>query len=527
MNIVKTCAVACALVLYSITTAQVIAIPFKEYDPVKQTAAWEMQKSVIERMANQEGLKVYAYRVRNDQLYFAPELSTDSVELAADYVLKFEVALYEDYRPKLQTDEEKNRYFSVSMAGAVFAKLIDMQTHEVLQSAFEKELDATGKEMNVSAVSPPKKKLVIDVSKYLKDGKISSSELSKIYDENKRKIVDFHLTKKAKLLPPIAKCLHDELLPKYFPITSVSIEKDKAKNLVAECPYGAMLPGKVYIGVFSIDSVEGKYTFNRYGEYWLEGVEGKNLMLKNTIGSNQKDVAEAHSAGTQLYASTYRKGYDGPVGDVEIETVGNVGVEHKGWGEAPIETDLVNSPRIRVVDQSEWGSPQEFSEYYKQERFIDSRKTPNPIGADAMIAADGDNYNITSVETGELLGVWEQKFGFKGFTDIAMGIYDEEVTIREITKESKGKVKKFVLHNPWGFADNVIFDIYVIEEENVGGRMVARQVQIGECINYRATGEVSEFSVRKGEDEVYEAMQANKKIIFRHKEFKFLGQTFK
>jgi len=134
---------------------------------------------------------------------------------------------------------------------------------------------------------------------------------------------------------------------------------------------------------------------------------------------------------------------------------------------------------------------------------------------------------MTSVETGEILGTWVKSKGIKGIADVAMGLYDEEVTIAEVTKEAKGKVKKFMLHNPWGFSGNVTFLVYVIEAENVGGETVNRERQVGECVSWNAQGSTAEFSVKDGESEIYDAMQDDKKIIFRHKEFKFLGQTFK
>ena len=195
-----------------------------------------------------------------------------------------------------------------------------------------------------------------------------------------------------------------------------------------------------------------------------------------------------------------------------------------------LETLIVGLSTTKLVERNFEGPRKYFTDQYTNEKFIDydmASLQGKQEGIDYIFEVTSDGMQATEVATGRIASVNQEKakgimklVGNKGpqTLNLCMDIFDENLDILNVTDEKRGKVKKFMAYNSFGFDNVYSYNMYVIEEETVGGRILEREEHIGKCrLKDLKSSNVAEMKVSKGEKDLANAIAANKKIKFKVK----------
>ncbi len=193
-----------------------------------------------------------------------------------------------------------------------------------------------------------------------------------------------------------------------------------------------------------------------------------------------------------------------------------------------LEKILLGLSSIKVIERNFDGPTRYFTSQYTDEKFIDfdmSAIQDKQEGVNYLFEKTKAGMKATDVTTGRVSQM--NKKESKGIANLlgstggpetinlCMDIMDENIKILEILKEKKGKVQKILAYSPFSFDNIATFRIVILKEEQVGGRSITREEEIGKAfVGKKLTESIANIKISKGEKELYQAIQANEKIKF-------------
>jgi hypothetical protein len=477
------------------------------------------------------------YDLRDSALHFLPEKSFKAEEKAADYLMFYNVSLYENYRPPVNVDKVEGRItgvnFRLSTRVNVACKIIDLATNTVIYSNINHvrdgismfaKIDFTERDgvfpipnwqdlfgLNVATMEknePEKYKAILD----------------KLHKDYRSRFQRFFEAKKETMINSFLSCERKFQAPDLMPCGEVLIENEKVKKIWLETSSLVVLPEHELIRILSLDTVNGFVVSDLHGFYFIEDIENGKARLDAGIYAKLKEAAEAHLSGKQLYASFLDGGYFEKLNDPrEPYTIGL----NSGAAINYFETALMSIDNLILVDIGATWIVDLFREQYKKERFIDDDFSAKNRGVKYLLDSRDGQYQIIDVASGTLVRAYEADKGFEGFIDQAMDIFNQEIELVEILNGDEKKVKKLRLYSPFGFNGIEYYKIYELTTEKVNGKDVIRPVPIGQCQGRIVfPSRIEDFVVTKGEEELRDALNRGAPIRFRQKVFHFLGKTY-
>lgn len=509
-----------------------------EYAPADASFVLKtVNDSLLYTLQRMGGIQHFVYNLEEPELKFLPLKSSKPEEHTADYVLYYTFTLYENYTPDLNIKTDgttSSATFNLSVRAETRCKFVDLVTNTVLLSRISAIQDAIPT-INALSMTEADGVFVVDNYKqffsadpgYLKanNQREYQAGLTKAHDAYKKKFNTFFSAKSKSVVNSIIEAEMYFLFRDPIPVTEATIENEKAKDVTITLPYPVMLPANVYMKVAALDTFNGYVIPDLFGDYYVKKNTNGKLLLDAGLASKAKQAGEAHLAGKKLFASFSTKNLSKKLSD-DAEQI-KLGINSGSVSIQSFEVGMVGLKGISVVDLSFTKTINRFREHYKQEVFIDDDFSAKSIGARYLIQGEGKTVNLLEVETGTLIGSYNTDEGLKGFMDEAMGLFDKEIEVVNITKEKNGKAQKVRLYSPFGFQGDHFFKIYELIPENVAGKTKLRSAEIAECSDYGVYQSISEFNVTRGEDLLYDAIQRGATLRFRNRTFSFLGQQYK
>jgi len=198
-----------------------------------------------------------------------------------------------------------------------------------------------------------------------------------------------------------------------------------------------------------------------------------------------------------------------------------------------LESILLDVPTAKLIERNFEQQRSYFTDQYTDEKFIDFKMEAvqdKQEGVEVIFEKTSTGIKATDVQTGRIVGL-EQKEpgGVSGLlklppnrnvqiVNLCMNIMDQDLEIIEITKEKRGKIKKFIGYSAFGFENIASFYIMKLTEETVGGRTIEREEEIGQVwIRRKKTNTIAEVKVIKGKKELKQALDNGDKIRFKVK----------
>ncbi len=209
----------------------------------------------------------------------------------------------------------------------------------------------------------------------------------------------------------------------------------------------------------------------------------------------------------------------------------NIAVAKKCWVcDGRLEEGMARSVEVNLIERA---APEldQLRALYQDERFIDYKLGDyqnQRIGAQYLLSFAGSNLNITDVATGELISVdkatGRKNWLIKGFTNLQawkMALLDnteKEITFQRILKEKKGKVKSIEIFHPFEVDSGDVYDISVLQTEEIAGRKVDRKVLIakGYVSPSPLTRHLGIMKIDSGRKKLSKALKNGQKIVFTY-----------
>ncbi len=185
-----------------------------------------------------------------------------------------------------------------------------------------------------------------------------------------------------------------------------------------------------------------------------------------------------------------------------------------------IENVLLNAAPVKVLERNFEAPRNYFTEQYTNEKFMDFQMEDvqgKTEGVEYILESTKDDLKATVVETGRIVKADKGKekgfFGRLGgvssaqVLNLCLELFEEEITIIEVTDQKKGKVKRVHAHNPIGFDDIIYLKIVKLIEEKIGDRVLVRKEEIGKAVvKEKFSNSVAELKIKDGKKQLFKAL---------------------
>ena len=464
---------------------------------------------------------------------FAQENVGDKPITKAGYLnanFSFDSSLKFDY--KLDTLEKVTNmyaYYPISIAPQL--KVVDLPTSEVLTT-----YNYDTKEWGVSKMyeikdfkkyfgsSPNKSESSKSKTWYANLKKFKEAELDKITKWNEDRINTF-----GKNLDQVSSRFKGYLDTRLYSVIDFTYsEKGKLEEFYIDAKSSENVSKGDVFEIYQQASFQDFKSYDRVSLVTVQSVEADRALVK-PFSLSKKKIAEALESGDKIaFARSeqlIRQSNKGEKPTKRVQVKGECFMCN-----VYLESLIVNISTTKLIERNFDVVRKYFSSKYTDERFIDlnmSEIQDKQEGIEYLFESTSAGMKATDIETGRIATVNEKEGGMlKGMfssnraelINLVMDIMDENIQVVEILKEKKGKLDKFIGYNPLGYESVSTYLIFRVIEEEVGGRTLEREEEIGKCyVGKRLTDTLVEIKVAKGEKELYSAMQAGDKIRYRVK----------
>jgi len=192
-----------------------------------------------------------------------------------------------------------------------------------------------------------------------------------------------------------------------------------------------------------------------------------------------------------------------------------------------IEKELVFSPTVNLLERLLEPELEQLFQLYHDSRFIDydmDEVQDKLLGAKYLITIKDRTLRITDIATGEIFisEEFRDKPNYSGFLarhawrKELLKLTGKKMSLIQVVKEKKGKVEQVIVYHPFAFSSNERFDVFLLEEEIVSGKVVSRKKNIANLLAGNAFPgcQLKLLYVVKGEKELYNAIHEGKELLF-------------
>jgi hypothetical protein len=445
---------------------------------------------------------------------------------------------------RFKANERVEESFKVDTSGKVTAMFLDLQieantTYRVINLT-NSEIIKDGKfEMSkkVRAGKDLPMQLPIDMKKYFgsKDPKkckrANPKEYRKVIAEikkDKKKTVQSNYTQRAKNLgsamgnlASILKSQDDSKIWKRVGEPSFN-DKGKLQNFHIDATSAENLSKGENLEVYEKRTYGSMDGYERVNTVSVEEATADKTKVK-ALFIGRKKLKKAMEANAEL---VFARNYDLIKKDnAKSDQVKRVQI--KGNLD-PLPALLMKVPNLKLITRDYDTQAGYFTKQYTDEKFIDfnmGKVQGKQEGVDYVFEKTSSGAKATEVATGRIEMLDQQKkkgllgsmFDFGGgarMKNLCMEILDEGIQVIEVTDQKKGKIKKVHVYCPLGM-DLGTLNMYRLIDEQVGGRTVTRKEEIGKAwVKKLRTDNIAEVKIKKGNKELFKALENNEKVLF-------------
>jgi len=521
------------MLLYGLTNAQTFAV-YIDAPSVKEPVNQKSYNEIVGAIKNKLKLNAWFYKHKDKVLTLDTTFRKGDEEVAADLLLSIYFKIYEDTEQELKFSKDTTgkvigAYYTIYPLTQYRFVLTDLSTSEILyyKGKYSRSLsEREGKRFDVNmesyfgAAGP--------VALSAKSPKDYKAALNKIKKDYQPKFLEYYTQMSSGFQSMVSSAAKPRSDEKPYKIESPVVTNGKLKEFKADSVTGFYTD--MYVTVFSLDTI-GTYIIPQNYKYWqIERIDGVkcNMDTYFPLPSKNKEAGEAIENGRQLYFLPGDHPYAENLDKGESIMIDVQGVDLSKAGE--IYNFLFKSQRVRLINSLEKSLITDFHERFKGDRFIESGYSLSTLGARYIFTTSDIQYSIQDAQTGTVLGVCPLNYGDKGVFDLFQKALDLKVIIIKPTDTKKESIKEALVYSPLGFYEDFYFDIMLRTPENVGGKILHREVEIGkgQVLNESKYGNLfAEAKFTKGEKEIGAAYFNQQEILFLNREFKFLTMTYK
>ncbi|WP_421818842.1 hypothetical protein [Flectobacillus sp.] len=303
---------------------------------------------------------------------------------------------------------------------------------------------------------------------------------------------------------------------------------DSDKKRVKQISFNGSLKDGIqkneFFELYEILDFDAKKTTRYVGSFSVSEVgENQSTAEKFGIGGG-KDIAEVLKSGNEVLlfdgrnsALKYIKGMNKNL------TEYNVGIRKECLFCAnALEKTLISIPVINTIERN---APEltYFQELAKSDNYFDFNNEAllnKQLGVKYLFYKDAENLMVTDIETGRIIGS-ESSFSNVDKTiakNIFLDVSQKSMEFLKVKEANKKKVKEIYLYSDFGFSYGERVSIFIKEEEKVGNKVLQRKVAIAEGkVTEIISDFICELTIKEGEKELLEALNANKQINIEYK----------
>jgi hypothetical protein len=517
------------MLLTGICSGQTFAVHFETPD-IDQPVNRKTRDKCVDIIKNKLKLNSWAYMEKEGALVPDASFRSGEGEVAADYLLSIYFKIYENYQPDLHfkkdtTGKVTSTYFALYSLSQYNFILTDLRTSEILY--FKSKYGRDIKEREATSMS-------VDMAKYF--GKTDPARLlanaprdyqiilNKIWSDFQPSFQKYYEDRTPDFQNMLATAVMNPVVNTPQKIQAPFVDNGKLKEFKCAPIPGVQYFDGLFVTVFSLDTI-GNYVIPQNYKWWV--VEELNDGLWNLdtyfpIPSRNKDAGEALEAGRQLYYLPGEIPYAGILTAEEPITIDIRGLNLASAGD--IYNFLSRSPRIRLINTLEQSTLDKLHERFKGGQFVDSGYSLSSLGARYILTASDAQFSLQDAQSGTVIATCPSNYGDKGVYDLLQKALDLKVSIIKPTNEKKGAIKEALIYSPMGFYEDFYFDVIHRTVENVNGKSLYREQEIGKgwVLNEERYGYVfAEAKFQKGEKEIGDAYNSKQEILFLSREFKF------
>jgi len=533
MNFIKLVCLGLFFIQASCMTGQSFAIyidaPSKNL-PVNKKAYDELVKGL------RDDLKIngWAMELKNDQLLLDSTYRNGDHEVAADYLLSVYYTIYEEYNLDLKFYRDTAKrvigaYFSIGPITRYRVIMTDLRNNEMLQfkgkfgqSYNERE---NGKQIALTAEEFKKYfgsigPVALQAKSEVEYGKV----LKRIVAEFKPKFQEYYDANRIGLVSIVSHLIRKTLITKPEAIQNPMVDNGKLKSFQIPLNKSFQFYKGMYVTVFSLDTL-GDYIIPDNYKTWVVEEVGPQLCMaesKFMIPSKNKEAGEAVESGKKLYFMPGTTPYAVNLAKEEPITIDLQGKELHGA--VDVYNFLSQSSRMRIINSIEEDLIKKIHERYKGIQFVESGYSLSSLGASVILSSSDVDFIIQDAKSGTVIGSCPKKYGDKGVYDLLQKSLDLRIRIIKALDFKKDALKRALVYSPLGFYEDFFFDIMLVTPENVNGKTLYRESEIGRgtIVDEEKYGYIfGEAKFNKGEKEIGAAYNNHQSLLFVSHEFKF------
>lgn len=494
------------------------------------------KKSKEELLTNlKEGLqtKGFLYDTRTDTLAYDTTFNKGS-EIATDYLLTVYFDVYENYEPELGFVRDTNKkitgaYYTTVALTKYRIVLTDLRTDEMVQFAAKQsqsysEAEAPKRiEIPMDEIGKVFGPLGPDGLKFKSKAEYARAE-QKLLAAYRARLEEYYLKHRLPVHSYVFGVLNKMKPNKPIPIKNPVVDNGKLKSFEIPKDPSLRLVKDMWLPVFTLDTL-GDYIYPNFYKYWVVdeiGATTAKAESKFLIPSDNKEAGEALEAHKTVFCTTQSQPFSMSTAKEDPIIIDIQGQElHR---EIEVYTFLARSPRMKIINSLEAQLVERFHQRFKGGRFVDSGYGLTPLGAQVILSTSDADYQLLDAKSGTVLGSCPKNFGDKGIFDLFQKSLDLKIRIIKPIDQKKDVLKSALVYSPIGFYDQFYFDVMLVTPEQVNGKTLYREVEIGRG-NIYTVGPYgylfAEAKFNKGEKEIYSAYNGKQSILFVSHAFKF------
>lgn len=322
---------------------------------------------------------------------------------------------------------------------------------------------------------------------------------------------------------------------KYFSVIKdgLDLEDDKIKTIKSTATVKDGFKIDDYLNLYEVIKFDN-YSSTRFINYFkIKSIDEKQSELDLYLFGSKKKLAAILKEGNELIltnSSSVLNDYNRKLNKIQNTEIVSV-KKDCFFCETDLELNLMTVPSIKLVERAA-NELNYFRNLAKSEKFIDlvdGDDQYKQLGVKYLFYSENKTLKSTDIETGRIIGSETSQGKFLGMSvdnsnspivikTLFLDTFNKEIQILSYSQETKNRVKEIIIASPFGILEGERFKIYAQEEEDVNGKKVKRNSEIGQGIVSRTMSNlVAKMSVTDGEKDFFEAKKQGKTIVIKYR----------
>ena len=506
------------------------------------------------RALHNDDLVIYDWDKKNHQLRLSADAGTKEKPVKIAYFVEQVTPAFDISHTSLNVSADKEGYVTgaavlVDFKGSYRIRAVEVKTGKVVMSTLvmnttREDLSSSSdlyKRMRPELNTPHLPGVRIDIKKHLKSKTTKRSLgrqfLYRMVKEYHRALNDVYWSDAEDQLKSITLVTQkmDSLFHAKEEIFSLEIPNIEAKKIKKmNVILGEHSGVKKYdrLDIYSIVEIEDKKIPYYIARVFVDKVkDGKAYCSKSGLNFSLERMSNALRAGAakhNLFAVKkgivpHSKAYYPEEDKVNV----SIGKSDCVSCTEELQHELVQSLVVNLVERSAEKEVAQLLDSYKDGRFVDYNLgdyQDKRLGANFLFSIKDDFLSVTEIKTGRLFASDELQSGLdsrgntisQAWRKALLSATDKEVINLEISMQKKKKIQGINAYHPFGFSKKERFDVFILEKEKVGDKIVNRKEYVANVFVMwtPGTGQIGYCAVMKGKKELYQAIQAGKHLVF-------------